>query len=246
MNSNSEDGANAMEKCFAECPFRIQAEYLLVTQGELPPALKELAAFNHYKRPGGWRLKVWETLIKTNYNGIDAIGTDVFSVGMLSGATVGVENLIESITEEEREAFEEALKRNPVPGFDDLPEDCIEGVESLLEKCDIPRNANAVREKNPKELGDFYEGVSKGLDSMPCVDADGKLHSPKETSATNVYWGLLIFGDYLETLETVEDCYEVILNCEFDGNQNLYQFDTFKRLCNRIGFTGKKYRSSKN
>lgn len=247
-------------RCFVTAPFRIGAEYYLVKDRTLPFELSQNSFLSSYRRPTRWRLQVWKQMLKTTFKDLVSIKmNDDFStcgavISIFNSSTSFLETIIES-------------ENGPLADEDDsLPDEADEFVEAELNKLvpedfdferaereferlnalfDHERFFSLLKKEAPEEVGNYLKGFSKGWNILGEIDRDGNVHPRNPTTATKIYWFMLVFGDLLEKQKSVKHVYEIVLELVFKGNERCFSYYSFKQLCRRIHFTGASYRARK-
>ncbi|WP_269523027.1 hypothetical protein [Coraliomargarita parva] len=228
-------------KCYAESILRLQAEWYLVRDNCLPASLADHVLYKDFKRPTGWRLKIWKILLKTAFREIAEFSPEqnINTIGVLSGIRTTNNQMLESLESDDHEIWDKINKYLPEYDYEsDLAQ-----YEGLTEKLDLERMKELVIREEPQGLGELFKGYGTGLTMVGTIDKDGSAKATKPTTETDVYLFMLIFGDFIKELPSVEVVYDFMKQImENDMPQGL---DTFKRNCNRIGFVGASYKRTK-
>ena len=222
-------------KCLGESFLRLPAEYYLVKDNALPTEFAENKLINGFRRPTQWRLKVWKALLNTAFNDIKNFKPER-SIGCCA-AVIGLhstnQQILDLIDDEDREILDEISQYMPSVALTDAVEANYEKINKAL---NFERFSDLVKKEAPEQLGALYQGYGKGINMLSSVASDGRVQVTKETLLTEVYVTMLIFGDYIQELPTVEVVY-YFLKSGMEGNMP-QDLDTFRRACSRIGFVG--------
>lgn len=240
----TEQDGEQLLKCLGDATHRLQAEFYLVKDGDLPREWRENPRLLKYKRPTRWRLAVWKQLNATIFKGLVDFnpGTDIYSCGVVIGVFGRVLQSLNSLDEEDYKILEEASFSSEAT--DTTADEGLKRFEALSTILDRDTFSSLVENEKPQELGQFYSGLAKGYDLIGTVDADGNIHSSRSTDATKIYLFLLIFGDFLETLRSVDSVY-AIYQAGNGGTEYDPSPETFKQICKRVRFRGSSYRRRK-
>ena len=238
------DAQKILLRCLGEAVFRIPAELCLVKDNWLPSPFSEHEVFTRFKRPTRWRLNVWKKLLKTSLKDFVKFKPkpDIKTVGIVMGTIERNRTIIDSIDEEGDQIFEKALELNT-----SLQINWDEVEKKLGQFQQIPNLEDfgkLVQKEKPSELGELYSGYGQGLNLVSTIDKNKRFRPSNATTATEIYWLLLVFGDYFQEMDTVEDVYGLLKNGMNEGEMP-HSLEDFQRLCNRIGFRGRLYRESK-
>ena len=116
--------------------------------------------------------------------------------------------------------------------------------QNLEEVEEIVKEATSrVLDEKPKEAGQFFAGF--GREASAIEKEPDPLHLPRETNATQIHLLLLTFGVVAQkTLFSLREFYDFLEATQRDVH--LGDFERFRKVCNRVGFSiGKPGQSSK-
>ncbi len=214
---------------------RFPAEFFYARDGEInSDSLKNLKACSLPSSvKEGWRIRVWRKLINRPLKALTNLkpDDDVESLGKMSG--------IFERTKEIRDLQSEG--GNSQSEQIELPNYILKAFANLdLEDEKLSQEELVARFKRERraEVGELLSNYGKGLDLLCTVNTEGDVISRNPDPSVDVYWCLLKFGDYLETLDSKAEVFDFIFDRVFERNENLYNFESFKQLCKPggIGF----------
>ena len=243
-NHLTEEDKNSMLRCLGDCMYRFPAEFYLVRDNFLPRELAEIDTYNKYTRPTKWRLKTWKILLKTTFKDLAQFQAtkEVSSCGVLIGLFRQIELVMDSFDDEDEAILEQANQLISERSIDEIQAE--KDFKNLASTLDFEKFSNLVSKAKPEELGIFHKKFGEGIDLIGHVDKSGNVAFTTYSDATQVYFYLLMFGDFLVTLKNVEAVY-LLYSSQFKENGCPHSEGSFKQICSRIGFTGASYRRRK-